>query len=178
MGAPRTDYTLFKNETSCYVNYNSLSEDLPPGVALRPYQDDHLDLVSAYDYNLMGYDRRHLLELSSREENSQTFVALNGRECVGFGSVKLSCMGAARIGPLYADDATIAEALLKNLLKSFPRGRGIMMVTLSNNSKANNLMTKLSVPTTQELVQVFSERILEVDTHKVYAHFDVNFCVF
>ncbi|GFY06764.1 n-acetyltransferase domain-containing protein [Trichonephila clavipes] len=172
------EWTIIKNQTSSNVFPEALSNVLPPKVDTQPFEDSFLQSMFAYDYDLMGYKRSRALEMSCKEKDSKTFVALKDGKCVGFGSIKKSCLDAGRVGPLYADDPAVAEVLLKKLLEAFPERKGFAMMTLSSNVHANNLIKKLSCPTTGMCYRLHSLKRLIVDTKRIFAQSDMNFSPF
>ncbi|GFY37580.1 n-acetyltransferase domain-containing protein [Trichonephila inaurata madagascariensis] len=132
----------------------------------------------AYDYDLTGCNRSIALEMSCKEKDSKTFVAFKDGKCVGFGSIKKSCLDAGRVGPLYADDPVVAEILLRKLLEAFPERKGFAMMTISCNVHANNLVKKLSCPATGICYRMHTRKRLIVDTNRIFAHSDINFAPF
>ncbi|GIY76942.1 n-acetyltransferase domain-containing protein [Caerostris extrusa] len=143
------DWVCVKNQTSTDVSQNVLSNIVPPGVDIQPYQDSFLPAMVAYDQAL-----------------------------IGFGTIKESCLGAGRIGPLYADEPAIAEVILRRLLDSFPERKGFAMMTISNNMHSSSFLRKLGCPAKEECRRLYSSKRLMVDTSKIYAHFDINFSPF
>lgn len=165
------------------LDVSILSGDLPGDVLIHPFQDGHLNLMYDYDLQVTGYERQRFLHLNFNEPNSKTLVALKNGRCVGYGIIKLSCPGAKRVGPLYADDSKIAEALLKSLIEEFKEGRGVVIVIPSSNLEAQMLIDKLTIPSNQAihfdapiqaLYQIYEKGFPEANVNKVYAVFDVN----
>ncbi|GBN68856.1 hypothetical protein AVEN_8287-1 [Araneus ventricosus] len=172
------DWVCLKNQTPNHVSPEVLSNIVPPGVDIQPFQDSFLPEMVAYDQALVGLRRSLLLSMSCNEKNSRTFVAFKNGVCVGFGSVKESCLGAARVGPLYADDPAVAEVILRKLLESFSDRKGFAMMTISNNIHANSFLRRLACPVKEECHRLYNKQRLIVDTSKIYALFDINFAVF
>ncbi|GIY92385.1 acetyltransf_18 domain-containing protein [Caerostris extrusa] len=167
-------------EYEIYSRANStvLSEELPSGVEILPFQSQYLEAVYEYDHSLMGYERKSTVEASCYEDNSKTLIAIKDGKCVGFGSIKLNIMGIARVGPLYADDPVVAEAMLKRLINEMPEVSGFTTVTISSNLYANMMMEKLGLPVHGNIYRLYSKEKLKVDTNKVFAHFDIDFAPF
>ncbi|GIX86714.1 hypothetical protein CEXT_267371, partial [Caerostris extrusa] len=114
------EYVALKNFIPHHINSESLPcIDSVDGIEIETYQDCLLPSVIQYDASVVGYTREHTLELNCKEEDSKTFVAFKNGTCIGYGSIKKSCLGAGRVGPLYADNHIIAEVLLKRLIESF-----------------------------------------------------------
>ncbi|GFS61060.1 n-acetyltransferase domain-containing protein [Trichonephila inaurata madagascariensis] len=128
-----TDWKSIEYETYTPVNPAVLSDELPSGVEIVAFQNSHLPAIHEYDYSLAGYERKSLIETSCKEENSITLVAMKDGKCVGFGSIKLNIMELGRVGPLYADDPSVAEAMVKRLITAMPEAKGFATVTISTN---------------------------------------------
>ncbi|CAL1276864.1 unnamed protein product [Larinioides sclopetarius] len=172
------DWVCLKNQTLDYVSPEVLSNVVPPEVDIQPFENSYLPKMVAYDEALVGFRRSLLLSMSCNEEDSQTFVAFKDGVCIGFGSIKESCLGAARVGPLYADDPAVAEVILRKLLESFSDRKGFAMMSISNNIHANYFLKRLACPVKEECHRLYNKRRLIVDTSKIYALFDNNFVVF
>lgn len=166
------------NETYETVNHSALSDDPPAGVDIQPFQESHLPAIFEYDLALMGYNRELPLELNCKEPDSRTYVAFKEGKCVGFGTIKISCNALGQVGPLYADDKKVAEVILKRLIVSLPKAKGFAMMTVSSNLGAKELVDKLACPVLEECPRLYSKARLNVDTSKVFAHFDLNFTPF
>ncbi|GFS49150.1 n-acetyltransferase domain-containing protein [Trichonephila inaurata madagascariensis] len=172
------EWTIVKNQTSSNVFPEVLSNVLPPRVDIQPFEDSFLQSMFAYDYDLIGYKRSIALEMSCKEKDSKTFVAFKNGKCVGFGSIKKSCLGAGRVGPLFADDPAVAEVLLRKLLEAFPERKGFAMMTISSNVHANNLVKKLSCSATGICYRMHTKERLITDTSRIFAQSDLNFSPF
>ncbi|KAF8795042.1 uncharacterized protein LOC129989826 [Argiope bruennichi] len=173
-----TEFKCQKNFTMESVDPDNLSNIIPQGVIIESVQDYHLPAMFDYDFSVVGYDRQFALALNCQEENSRTFVAMKNGDCVGFGTIKLTCLGAGRVGPLYADDPAVAEALLKRLIMSMPHVTGFVMNTVSNNVSARKLLKKLGVPLKEELTRMYRKEKLSADTKKIFALYELNLAPF
>ncbi|XP_042895724.1 uncharacterized protein [Parasteatoda tepidariorum] len=175
-----TEWTCVVNETSGNetVNPEVLSDVVPKGVDIHPFDESLLPFIYDYDYSLIGYKRNVAVELSCKEKDSRTLVAMKEGACVGWGTIKLSCQNVGLIGPLYADEADVAEVMLRRLISDFPLSKGFSMMTISSNTAANQMVKKLCVPTLEECPRLYRKHKLKVDVNKVFGHFDLNFSPF
>ncbi|KAF8795052.1 hypothetical protein HNY73_002948 [Argiope bruennichi] len=130
-----TRWTSVVNETEEPINHEPLSDQVPDGVTIEPFQEAFLPAMSEYDHALMGYDRKLALELNCKEVDSQSLV-----------------------GPLYADDAAVAEVILRRLIVSLPKAKGFAMMTISTNIPANDFIKKIGCPTTEECPRISEGR--------------------
>ncbi|GIY76145.1 acetyltransf_18 domain-containing protein [Caerostris darwini] len=170
-----TAWVCLENQTENPVNHEALSDQLPDGIVLEPFQESHLPSMFEYDLALMGYERRKALELNCKEFGSKTLVALKDGKCVGFGTIKRSCTNWGQVGPLYADDPAVAEVLLRRLIDSHTEVKGFAMMTCSSNAAANEFIKKIGCPTTEENPRLYRKEKLEVDKNKVFAQFHLSF---
>ncbi|GBN01237.1 hypothetical protein AVEN_86106-1 [Araneus ventricosus] len=181
----RRGFTVFEESFSSLeyecngkLNVEPLSDQLPPKVELKPFEESHLNAMAAYDRALMGYDRKVILKANCKEANTKTLVAFKNGICVGFGSVKLNISKAARVGPLYANDPAVAEVMFKRLVDSMPEAKGFATVTISKNLAGNEMIRKLGLPVHANLLRMYTKEKLYINTSKVFCQFDVDFSPF
>ncbi|GFQ90608.1 n-acetyltransferase domain-containing protein [Trichonephila clavata] len=153
------------------------NKDLPDNIEIEPFQKNLLPSIVQYDASVVGFERAQMLELSCQEEDSETFAAFRNGACIGYGSIKRSCLGAGRVSPLFADDPTVAEALLKKLLESYPNMNGFAMFTLKNNEFSSSMIRKLGNPEIETCMRIYSKAKIEVDAKRVFALTDMNLSV-
>ncbi|XP_035215509.1 uncharacterized protein LOC118189074 [Stegodyphus dumicola] len=173
-----SEWVCIVNETHENVHPENLSDIVPDGVEIQDFHESHLPLIYEYDLNLIGYNRELALKLNCQEKDSKSFVAIKDGACVGFGTIKISCQEASQVGPLYANDSSVAEVLLKKLVFSLPQAKGFAMMTISTNVPANELIKKIGCPMAEECPRLYRKEKLNVDISKVFAHFDLNFSPF
>ncbi|XP_035225523.1 uncharacterized protein LOC118198041 [Stegodyphus dumicola] len=173
-------WKLLVNEIYEDISPENLSDEVPNGIYVEHCRNSHLPLIYKYDFNLVGYRRDLAIKLTYEEEDTKSFVAIKDGECVGFGVIKKTCRGVHHLGPLYANDAAVAEAILKRLTMSAPEIKGLYMATVSNNAPANDFLKKLGSPTVEICARVFrrrndDEEMTNVDTNRVFALFDMHY---
>ncbi|GFX00945.1 n-acetyltransferase domain-containing protein [Trichonephila clavipes] len=173
-----TDWNSLEYETDIPVNPSILSDELPSGVEILSFQNSLLPAVFEYDYLLVGFDRRPIIEASCKEELSKTLVAMKDGKCVGFGSIKLDIAEYRKLGPLYADDPSIAEAMAKRLITTMPEAKGFTTGTINTNLFANMILEKFNIPIHKSYYFLSTKERLLVDTKRVFAHLDLDFCPF
>ncbi|PRD33009.1 UNVERIFIED_CONTAM: hypothetical protein NCL1_18721 [Trichonephila clavipes] len=178
VGILETEWNSLEYETDTAVNPSILSDELPSGVEILPFQNSLLPAIFEYDYSLIGFDRRPIIEASCKEENSKTLVAMKDGKCIGLGSIKLNIIEYGKIGPLYADDPFTAEAMAKRLIMEMPEAKGFCLATINTNIFANMILDKLSLPVYKSFYRLYSKKRLDADTKKVFAHLDLDFSPF
>ncbi|PRD24286.1 UNVERIFIED_CONTAM: hypothetical protein NCL1_44233 [Trichonephila clavipes] len=173
-----TEFKCLKNFTTDHVDPRNLSSAIPKDVSIEAYQEYHLPALLDYDYSVVGFERKFALALNCQEQKSRTYVAMKNGACIGFGTIKTSCLGAGRVGPLYAEDSAVAEVLLKTLIISLPNVKGLVMNTVSTNISSKKFLKKLGIPLKEELTRMYTTERIDADTKKVFALFDLNLTPF
>lgn len=173
-----TEFKCLKNFTTDHVDPKNLSSTVPKGVIIEAVQECHLPALFDYDYSVVGFERKLALALNCQERKSKTYVAMKNGACVGFGTIKTTCLGAGRVGPLYADDPAVAEVLLKRLIISLPNVKGLVMNTVSSNISSKKFLKKLGIPLKEELTRMYTKERIDIDAKKVFALFDLNLTPF
>ncbi|GFY71913.1 acetyltransf_18 domain-containing protein [Trichonephila inaurata madagascariensis] len=163
------DLTTVKNYFPDPIHSEMLfNKDLPANIEIEPFQQCLLPSIVQYDASVVGHTRELILRLNCHEEDSRTFAAFRNGVCIGFGSIKRSCLGAGRVGSLYAEDPVVAEALLKKLIESYPNRNGLAIMTPSSNIPNNAILQKLGNAKTETCLRVFSKRKVKVNASKIY----------
>ncbi len=87
----------------------------PVGVSIVPLSERFEKAkLEDYDRSIFLADRACFLAKWLEQADAKTLIALNGEAVVGYGVVR-RCRSGWKIGPLFADDAVIAERLLHGL---------------------------------------------------------------
>ncbi|GFS50850.1 acetyltransf_18 domain-containing protein [Nephila pilipes] len=128
-----------------------------------------------YDRALAGFDRKHILDIICRENNTKILIALKDGACVGYGMMKRNIFDAARVGPLYADDSRVAEVMLRKLLETMPDAKGLAMTTINNNLMANECVRRMGIPVHDNLVRMYTKEKLVINSSRIFAQFDGDF---
>jgi GNAT superfamily N-acetyltransferase len=97
-----------------------------PGLDVRRSTAADLEALVAYDAAVFGCERSALLLPWVLREDARTVVALRSGAIVGYGTIRPSSDGE-RIGPLFADDASIAGDLVDALIASAPAGTTVSL---------------------------------------------------
>ena len=151
----------------------------PDNVLIREFNDSLLDAVIEYDEQLIRLNRRRLIELGIREDKTLSLVAseVESGKVVGYGCLKWSNVNKAMLGPLYADNAKVAEALLFRLLSDYQyadvQATGLVWLLLDGNKTAIELGTRLGQKFSYPSPRLFTKYVPQptVDASKVYALF-------
>ncbi|KFM58754.1 hypothetical protein X975_09474, partial [Stegodyphus mimosarum] len=168
-------WELLVNEI--YENFSpeNLSDEVPKGVYIENCRNAHLPLICEYDCNVVGYRRDLAIKFMIQEQDTESLVATKDGECVGFGVIKKTWRGVHHLGPLYANDAAVAEVILRRLIVSVPEIKSLYMATVSNNAPANDFVKKLGCPTSEICHRLTRRDKANIDTSRIFALFDMHF---
>ncbi|GFX00906.1 n-acetyltransferase domain-containing protein [Trichonephila clavipes] len=75
-GVLKTDWKSIEYEIDTPLNPSILSNELPRGVEIFPFQNSLLPAIFEYDFFFRVYERKSIIEASCHEENCKTLVAM------------------------------------------------------------------------------------------------------
>jgi len=112
----------------------------------KVYPDKGLAVLDEVGETALGdYDRRHFgfprpkfLKAWLHQEHGNVKIALQSDAIQGYGVIR-NCYSGYKIGPLFANDQTIAEAILQSLISSLPTGENFFLDTPEPNPQAHKL---------------------------------------
>ncbi|XP_035205595.1 uncharacterized protein LOC118180634 isoform X2 [Stegodyphus dumicola] len=171
-------WEILLNEINQSVSPANLSDQVPFGVRVQHCRESDLSLIYEFDFNLVGYKRDLVIKLTSQEQDTKTVVAIKDGECIGYGTIRKTCQGIGYVGPLYANDYSVAEVILRRLIVSAPEMKGLFIGTDSNNAAANDLVKRLGCHVIGQCQRLYRREKVNVDTNKVFAFFSLNFSPF
>jgi ribosomal protein S18 acetylase RimI-like enzyme len=113
-----------------------------PSVSVRRARRDELDALATYDRPRFGGDRRALLGLLLADPDASFILAGRDGAIVGYTCVRTD---APRVGPLLADEPSIAETLLLEALDMVPSASELRLNLPPNNRPGTEWLRRLGV---------------------------------
>ncbi|CAG2106228.1 unnamed protein product [Medioppia subpectinata] len=133
-------------------NWQNLSKTINDNTRVEELNKENKHLLAKiieYDSKVHKEKREKLLTSSLTKPDYTTFVAIDDMSghLVGFGCIRLHNGGKGMIGPLYADNDTIAEVLVYNLINSCiaAQTKGLLFMTISSSSGGLKIAQKLQI---------------------------------
>ncbi|KAH7717243.1 Protein F31F7.1 a [Aphelenchoides avenae] len=152
------------------------------GIAMVGVKD--VDWTKLFDYDAkftVGYRRDGFLKSFMSLESAYAKIALNDTGYVaGYCVVRKCHPNDLCIGPLYADNGSIASALLKGVLESIPhltQFDTIYHLPPSTNAESTAVFQRLSRAMAKEVgevVPMFTDEVLEIPLEHVYCIFEYS----
>lgn len=142
-----------------------------------------LPQVIAYDRSVHRYDRTEAVTLTVRDPHGFTRAVVRrqaGRDVVcGFGRIGRCVLGGAIVGPVYAESADVAGALLRVLVEGYPLARnGLCMKVPGCNPGGCALARSLGFVECSEVLRCYRKEKTHARVEQIYALHDNNFCTF
>lgn len=156
-----------------------------PGVDVNLVKSHDANLIKGiadYDANIIGFSRDRLFPILSKEKESVIVAARNSGDnsICGYGIIKQAMNNMAFVGPLYADEKTIAELILYHLIKAFPEATkdGLVLETVDCNEDALSTWERLGFQRYSRCFRLYRHKEVNFDFKKVFVLFSETFCVF
>jgi len=97
-----------------------------PDADIVPLARLPMDAVLRYDADFFPDNRASFLRHWVRQRGSTALGLVRGGRLAGFGVVR-PCRAGCKIGPLFADDAALADRLLRALAAELPLGTRVQL---------------------------------------------------
>ena len=123
--------------------------------------------LNAYDRALFPADRAAFLERWIAQPQSTALGIVRNDELAGYGVIRAARSGF-KIGPLFADDGELAEALYKALAARLPRDSVVYLDTPETNPDAVALAERHGMTVVFETARMYAGVAPEVPMHRQF----------
>jgi len=144
---------------------------LPKDVTLLPKSDIKVsfDSLLKYDTGIFKIPRESFLKSWLSMEESHTLCAMKGTEVKGYGVIS-KCVNGYKIGPLFADNKSIAENLLIGLCKRIDQTDSSVQIDISlENQQAVELAKKYKLKEVMKIQRMYRNEDPQMDNQKTFA---------
>ena len=128
--------------------------------------EQNFNTILSYDKKCFGFPRPQFMIPWLKQPLAKKFQYLDGGILKGFAVVRKTVKGY-KIGPLFADNETVAEELYKACLNSVA-GESVYLDIPLNNPGAVNLVRKYNAAYVFECARMYSGKAPETETGKVF----------
>jgi len=126
-----------------------------PDPQIRPITQIPFEQVARYDAALFPDDRRRFLSAWLSLPGCIGLGLMQGDRLAGYGAIR-PCRQGFKVGPLLADDAGVAERLLRALLAAVPSGALVQFDTPAVNAPAIALARSLGMSPVFETARMYT----------------------
>lgn len=135
------------------VNKQAVAGNMPDTAPVKA-ADVPFDALVAYDAQMFGCSRPKFLRSWINQPDSASYVYHEGDAIKGFGLIR-KCTSGYKIGPLFSDDKSIAEALLHKLTEQLPEGEVVYLDIPEPNKDATTLVEKYKMEKVFETARMY-----------------------
>jgi len=138
-----------------------------------------LDKIIKYDTRIQNWNREKLITLTLLNDWFYTLIALNEQnDILGFGCIKSDIIGEKLIGPVYADNDSIAEALIHRLVKQYECDSvNVSMSVLISSNGGTTIANKMKLRNIETCNELYSKFLTPINRQFVYCMHSLDFAI-
>jgi len=163
-------------------NLDNLNTALNGNLKIKELKHDNQSLLSKiirYDTKVHNESREKLLTLTLNKEDYYTIVIIdeNNDQVFGYGCIRPDTYNQGMIGPVYADNGSIAEVLIYNLVKNckIPPTNGLLYMTIDSSNSGVKIAEKLELVEQERCQRVFTKYVIPANYEYIYCLHSPNF---
>jgi hypothetical protein len=134
---------------------------------IAPLSSFPFEALNAYDSAIFGADRLAFLRCWVRQPQSIAIGVRRGRTLSGYAVMRRARSGF-KIGPLFADDERLADALFTRLAAQVPRDTSLYLDVPEANAPAVDLAKKHGMAIVFETARMYAGPPVDMPVHRVF----------
>jgi len=147
------------------IRFEGKARSKKPPTAL-PISDVDFNKLLEYDRKIFLVPRTEFLRRWITQVDSVGYYLENESHLLGYGVLR-KCITGYRVGPLFADNETMAVEILEALLSNIP-GEAYYLDIPEPNSEALKIVEQFNMQKVFETARMYSKEIPNVPLHKVF----------
>jgi len=156
-------------------NLDNLLMTINTSFTIKELKRDDKSLLSKiinYDTKVHKDNRQKLLTLTLNKEDYYTIAIIDesNDQLLGYGSIKPNCGNQGMIGPVYADNDSVAEVLILNLIKSckLSQTNGLLYITLDSSETGVKIGQDLGLKEYSRCQRLFTKFVIPANHQFIY----------
>jgi hypothetical protein len=150
------------------IRYQGTSAaQLPVDRRIVPLSAIRFDDLDAYDRSVLLADRQGFLKAWITQPQGRAIGVLRDDRLAGYGVIRPARIGF-KIGPLFADDPALAEALFNGLVAHVPSGSTFYLDVPEANRAAVALAEHRGMSVVFETARMYSGQAPDVPVHRLF----------
>lgn len=141
--------------------------NLPSVTNLIELQNMNLSDIEAYDRKFFPAPRHSFLKKWLQQPQSKAYAYLKNNLLAGYGLVR-TCREGYKIGPLFAEDKSIAEHIFLALRASVTPDEPLYLDTPEVNEPALQLAEKYKMRVSFETARMYTGKFPKIPTNKIF----------
>jgi GNAT superfamily N-acetyltransferase len=138
---------------------------MPSGLVLL--SDVPFEEILAYDSKLFSQPRPDFLSPWTKQDGSSAFVSLKDGCVQGYGLVR-KCRIGYKIGPLFAEDLSVAERLFLAMKSRVPENKPFFLDVAQPNKDAVMMANKYGMSVCFETIRMYRGKAPDIEIKKVF----------
>ena len=139
----------------------------PAGPHIVPLSHIPLNEVAAYDDKSFPVPRHRFIKCWIDQPESVALGIIIDRRLSGYGVLR-TCRNGFKIGPLFADDVSLAEELLETLIGNTPAGKPVFIDIPETNPPAVGLAQKKGMQKMFETARMYNRESPKIQLDRVF----------
>lgn len=139
----------------------------PSTIQTVPLSSLSLDSIIAYDRPFFPDDRQTFLQAWINQPDCTALGVVENQTLVGYGILR-PCIQGYKVGPLFAENADIADALLNALVTKVEPGQPFYLDVPEVNPAAVAIAQKYGMTSMFETARMYCPTIPQLQTHKIF----------
>lgn len=155
------------------IRHTGVPQPMPDGVSdieIRPVRADDLAALAAYDRSHFPAERSAFVAdwtCPPQGVQRQSLVALDGGRVAGYGTIR-TCRTGYKIGPLFADQPAIAEALFNSLVDTMPEEAEVSLDTPESNEAAVAMAVRAGLAPVFETARMYRGADPQLPSNRIF----------
>lgn len=129
--------------------------------------DVRFEELGAFDATVFGVPRERFLAVWADRPPGHALACMRDGQVAAYGVIR-PCQIGAKVGPLFADDEELADALLSGLLAAVSPGTEVFIDMPAANTRARYLRTGRAMEPVFETVRMYMNGMPSEDVQNVY----------
>jgi hypothetical protein len=139
----------------------------PDSANIVALSDIPFDRVCTYDRRCFPADRERFLRCWINMPESKAIAFMEGDAVAGYG-VARKCRHGYKVGPLFANNGSIAEALFRSLMNNLEEGSPIFLDVPEVNSSAVALAHRFNMKRVFETARMYSKELPKISVDWIF----------
>ncbi|MCP4716680.1 MAG: GNAT family N-acetyltransferase [Deltaproteobacteria bacterium] len=149
------------------IRYEGKAVPMATAIKTSPAANVSFEALAAYDRQCFPAERSVFLKAWISAPGTTSLAVINGDGLFGYGAVR-PCRTGFKIGPLFADNAAVAEVLLADLITGIPVGNSFFLDVPGTNPAAVSLAEKYGMQPVFETARMYMGEVPRMQKEKMF----------
>ena len=151
------------------IRYQGISQRLPinPNSEVIDFSGLPFEMINRYDQKFFPEDRTSFLKSWINQPENRVMGVVKNENLLGYGMIR-PCQSGYKIGPLFAENAEVAESIFLALQSSITLGETFYLDIPEINPSAKALVSKYNLNMVFETARMYNQNVPDLSMHKIF----------